>query len=156
LSDVRLRGYRSGDVEAMVRLDSACFSEAFRFDAGSMREFAETPGAVVRIAEDAATSEMVGFLILHVEGGPGARYGYVVTIDVAPALRRAGIGGRMLVAAESLVEASGVGRVGLHVAVNNAAAIRFYERQGYEQGGIARRFYREAGLDALIYVKNFQ
>jgi ribosomal protein S18 acetylase RimI-like enzyme len=43
--------------------------------------------------------------------------------------------------------------MGLHVAVDNGAAIRFYEGLGYQCVGVAKRFYRAAGLDGLIYLK---
>lgn len=155
---MRFRSYHADDVEQMVRLDELCFSAAFRFDRRTMRQFAQAPGAIVIIAEevltDRSTSPMAGFTILHLEGAGRERYGYVVTIDVASEFRRAGIGRQLLEQAEQKVRAAGVARVGLHVAVDNAGAIRFYERQGYACAGLARRFYREAGLDALIYLKD--
>jgi [ribosomal protein S18]-alanine N-acetyltransferase len=144
----------------MVRLDEVCFSSAFRFDRRTMRQFAQMPGAVVLIAEDClhdrGASPMAGFIIVHLEGAGRERYGYVVTIDVAPEFRRAGVGKQLLEQAEQQVRAAGVSRVGLHVAVDNAGAIRFYERQGYACVGVARRFYREAGLDGLIYLKDLE
>jgi ribosomal-protein-alanine N-acetyltransferase len=135
----------------MVRLDEVCFSAAFRFDRRSMRRFAEARGAFVVIAEDDAA--LAGFVIVQIEGAGAERYGYVVTIDVAPEWRRAGLGGELLGRAEQKVRETGVGRMGLHVAVDNEAAIRFYERLGYQCIGVAKRFYREAGLDGLIYLK---
>jgi [ribosomal protein S18]-alanine N-acetyltransferase len=139
----------------MVRLDAVCFSESFRFDRRTMREFAEARGAIVVIAEEGlhVGKTLAGFVIVHLEGAATERYGYVVSIDVAPELRRAGLGAQLLEQAERQVRAAGVGRMGLHVAVNNDAAIRFYERLGYGRAGVAKRFYREAGLDGLIYIK---
>jgi [ribosomal protein S18]-alanine N-acetyltransferase len=139
----------------MVRLDELCFSPAFRFDRRSMRQFAQASGAIVVIAQDYSQA-LAGFLIVHLEGTAQERYGYVVTIDVAPELRRAGVGRRLLEQAERQVHAAGVTRMGLHVAVDNAGAIRFYERQGYACLGVARRFYREAGVDGLIYLKELR
>jgi ribosomal protein S18 acetylase RimI-like enzyme len=135
----------------MVRLDETCFREAFRFDRRSMRRFAEMRGAIVVIAEEDVA--MAGFVIVHLEGGAAERYGYVVTLDVAPELRGIGLGRALLGEAERQVRAAGVGRMGLHVAVDNDAAIRFYEGLGYGCIGVAKRFYREAGLDGLIYLK---
>jgi ribosomal-protein-alanine N-acetyltransferase len=141
----------------MVRLDELCFSEAFRFDQRSMRRFAEARGAFVVIAEEAlAVGTMAGFVIVQIEGAAAERYGYVVTIDVAVEWRRGGLGRELLARAEQKVREAGVGRMGLHVAVDNDAAIRFYERMGYQSVGVAKRFYREAGLDGLIYIKNLE
>jgi ribosomal-protein-alanine N-acetyltransferase len=77
----------------------------------------------------------------------------VVTIDVSPELRRVGLGGILLGEAERQMKAAGVGRMGLHVAVDNEAAIRFYERLGYACLGVAKGFYSEAGVDGLVYLK---
>src|ERR1700691_2012090 len=100
----------------MVRLDEVCFSESFRFDRRSMRRFAEARGAFVVIAEDDAA--MAGFVIVQIEGAAAERYGYVVTIDVALEWRRGGLGGELLARAERQVREAGVGRMGLHVAVD--------------------------------------
>jgi [ribosomal protein S18]-alanine N-acetyltransferase len=135
----------------MVRLDNLCFREAFRYDRRSMRHFAEARGALVVIAEAGA---MAGFVIVQLEGEAPEQYGYVVTIDVAPAWRRGGLGGELLARAELQVREAGVRRMGLHVAVDNDAAMRFYEGLGYHCVGVAKRFYREAGLDGSIYIKN--
>lgn len=158
---VRLRGYREGDLEAMYRLDRVCFPAAFQFDRKIMREMAESDSAVVVVAEDetvvAAKDEtdagIAGFVIVHLEGEPPEQYGYIVTIDVAPAMRRRGIAAKLLADAEMQISDRGAGRIGLHVATNNADAIPFYERQGYQQTGTAKRFYRQAGVDAFVYTK---
>ena len=125
-----------------------------------MRQFSKAPGAIVIIAEDClgdrGVSLMAGFIIVHLEGAGREQYGYVITIDVAPEFRRAGVGRQLLEQAEQKVRAAGLARVGLHVAVDNAGAIRFYERQGYACMGVAPCFYREAGVDALIYLKDLE
>lgn len=152
-----MRGYRVGDVEPMVRLDAVCFREVFRFDRRSMRQFAEARGAIVIVAEDSLKdAAMAGFVIVHLEGAARERYGYVVTLDVAPELRGSGIGGALLGEAERQVHAAGVSRMGLHVAVDNDTAIRFYEGLGYACVGVAKRFYHEAGVDGLIYLKELR
>jgi len=137
----------------MVRLDEVCFAPVFRFARRAMRQFAEARGAIVLIAESDAG--MVGFLIAHLEGMrrvPGDPFGYLVTIDVDPAARRLGVGKLMLREAEEQVRAVGLRRVDLHVARDNAAAIRFYEREGYGCIGMVEEFYPN-GLDALVYRK---
>jgi ribosomal protein S18 acetylase RimI-like enzyme len=154
-----LRAYRSGDVEAMFRLDEVCFPEPYRFDRITMREFAEARSAIVAIVEDKAKREMAGFLILHIEKARLERRevepcGYIVTIDVAPALRRTGIATEMMSYVERKARAAGVNSVALHVAIDNGGAVAFYERNGYRCLGVAPHFYREAGVDALVFSKS--
>ena len=64
--EILLRDYRPDDLEAIFRLDEACFAEEFRFDRESMREFAEARDAITVVAERVC-GEIVGFVIVHVE-----------------------------------------------------------------------------------------
>jgi ribosomal-protein-alanine N-acetyltransferase len=145
---VILREYRDADLEAICRLDEACFAEAFRFDCESMREFAEARSAVALVAEE-DSGGIAGFVIVHVEMGERRR-GYVVTLDVAEEFRREGVASRLMMEVESRV---GTGWMELHVFTGNEGAIRFYERMGYRRVGMRRRFYQADGLDAFLYCK---
>jgi ribosomal protein S18 acetylase RimI-like enzyme len=149
---MRLRAYQPTDVEAMYQLDLACFDEPFQFDREMMYEAAEAASAIVVVVEDEAGA-MQGFIIVHAEGAGSDAYGYIVTIDVAPSARRSGVGAVMLREAEAQALRHGLGRVGLHVAMDNAGAIAFYERAGYRWVGVEKGFYHEAKQDALTYVK---
>jgi len=154
---VQLRGYyRPGDYVAMHRLDLLCFSPAFQFDIQTMRQVAEAPSAIVVIAERIEGREMAGFIILHLQESGPRKYAYIITLDVAPEARRAGIATLMLNHAEEQARAAGARRVALHVAVENTAAIQCYEHQKHLKAGFARGFYREAGLDALGYSKRLE
>jgi [ribosomal protein S18]-alanine N-acetyltransferase len=148
--EVSLRDYRDTDLEAMFRLDVACFAPEFRFDRESMRIFAEERGAVALVAE-AMDGGVVGFVIVHLERVAAGWRGYVVTLDVAEEWRRKGLAGMMMREAEARAVAAGARWMELHVFTGNAAAIRFYERLGYERSGTKRRFYGSEGLDAFVY-----
>jgi ribosomal-protein-alanine N-acetyltransferase len=147
-----LRPYRADDLEAMFRLDEACFAKEFRFDRESMRSFAEAQNAVTIVAEG-VEGEVVGFVIAHTELRAETMQGYVVTLDVAERYRRKGLAKRLMQEAEIRVAAEGAEWMDLHVFTGNERAIRFYERLGYVRIGLSRRFYGKAGLDASRYRK---
>ena len=149
---VKLGVYRRDDLEAMFRLDETCFEAAYRFDRGTMRAFAEKRGAVVVLAEVA--ERLAGFVIVHLEEWDGQRCGYVVTLDVAPEVRRLGLARTLMEEAEQRVLNAGVQEMALHVAEGNVGAIRFYEAQGYLLAGREVNFYAEAGVDGLVYAKS--
>ena len=153
--EISFRDYRPSDLDAMFRLDEACFEEPFRFDRESMREFAEEKNAIVRVAEKAC-GEMVGFVIVHVEQVVTGWRAYVVTLDVAAEYRQQGLARRLMKAVEASAMAVGVRWMQLHVFTGNAGAIRFYERLGYERIRVQRRFYGRAGLDAFVYGKELR
>ncbi|HTC74263.1 MAG TPA: N-acetyltransferase, partial [Edaphobacter sp.] len=151
-SEICFRDYRATDLEAMFQLDEACFAEEFRFDRGSMREFAEEQNAIVLIAEEVG-GQIVGFVIVHVERVATEWRAYVVTLDVTSECRRRGLGRRLMREVEAIAMAAGVQWMQLHVFTGNAGAIRFYERLGYERTSRQKNFYGEAGLDAFVYGK---
>ena len=151
-SEIFLRSYRETDLDAMFRLDEACFTEEFRFDRESMREFAEERNAVVQVAEKVC-GEIVGFVIAHIERVASELRAYVVTLDVARDHRQKGLAMRLMREAEARAVAVGVRWIQLHVFTGNKAAIRFYERIGYEQIRVQRGYYGAAGLDAIVYGK---
>ncbi|HEY1993466.1 MAG TPA: N-acetyltransferase [Edaphobacter sp.] len=151
-SEIFFRDYRATDLEAMFQLDEACFAEEFRFDRESMREFAEERNAIVRVAEK-VSGEIAGFVIVHVEYVLTTWRAYVVTLDVAAECRQKGLARRLMREVEACAMVAGVRWMQLHVYTENAGAIRFYERMGYERISTQKDFYGEPGLDAYVYGK---
>ena len=79
---------------------------------------------VLRDGEELAATVMVGF--------DGHR-GWVYYLAVAPERRRAGLGGRMMAAAEAWLRARGAPKIQLMVRDDNEAALGFYEALGLER-----------------------
>ncbi len=148
---VTLRGYREGDLKALFELDQICFGVEFRFSLRSMRQFMARPGAIVVVAE--SEREIVGFVIVHLEGSAEERWGYVVTLDVAKEWRRQGLAGQLMQEAARQAGVAGAVGMGLHVWTANEAAVQFYERSGYERGETVYGFYGEQGMDAWVFRK---
>jgi ribosomal-protein-alanine N-acetyltransferase len=151
-----IRQYRQEDLEAIFRLDEACFSEEFRFDRQSMSAFAEAQGAVALIAEEEGGGEIIGFVIAQLNHVVAELQAYVVTLDVAPNWRRRGLAKRLMSKAEASAAAAGARWMQLHVFTGNDPAIRFYERIGYVRIRTRRGFYGAPGLDAFVYGKELQ
>ena len=152
---ITLRPYQPEDLDAIFRMDQACFEEPFRFDRRSMRRFAEAHNALALVAETSA-GEMAGFVIVHLERNNGATTGYIVTLDVAPQHRRSGIATLLMTEAEGQAQGAGASSTTLHVYTANETALRFYEQRSYSRLGIQRRFYGRkegADLDAFVYSK---
>jgi ribosomal-protein-alanine N-acetyltransferase len=143
---ITLRPYRTGDLDAMWRLDVECFERAFRFSRSTMRSFAEAPQAVVVIAE--CNQQLAGFAIAEVADTAG----YIVTLDVASQWRHRGLGRQILRDLEQRAHANGAEMILLHVYTRNAAAVRLYESLHYRRTGLAQAFYAR-GLDAFTYEK---
>ena len=145
-SELSFRDYRSGDVKRMYQLDMECFDPVFRFSRRAMQRFAEARGARTVLAESAG--ELVGFAIAEVADGTS----YIVTVDVALAWRRRGLGRRILEELERKAKLAGAEMMMLHVFKENLAAARLYESMAYENMGVAHGFYGH-GLDGVMYQK---
>ena len=83
----------------------------------------------------------------HAASGEGHLRGMAVT----PATLGSGIGGRLLVAAESALGQLNCKRLTLDTTAPLKRAKRFYARNGYEPTGVIRDFY---GMPLFEYAKN--
>ncbi|HET6196746.1 MAG TPA: ribosomal protein S18-alanine N-acetyltransferase [Acetobacteraceae bacterium] len=73
----------------------------------------------------------------------------VLTLAVAPSVRRQGIATALLRAAAAEMKARGAARLFLEVATGNAAALALYRREGFVEVGRRRRYYADRS-DALV------
>jgi ribosomal-protein-alanine N-acetyltransferase len=92
-------------------------------------------------------NEIIGFV-----AGDVKRYnntGWIATICVHPNHRGQGLGGRLLRACET---GMGMPRVKLSVRESNQAAIEMYERNGYRQVGVWRKYYK-GGENGIVMEK---
>jgi ribosomal protein S18 acetylase RimI-like enzyme len=83
----------------------------------------------------AGADDLVGFVTFVVERGAydqDATRGLVHDLYVAPAWRDAGLGSRLLTAAEEALADEGAEVVVVEALADNAAARRLYERHGYD------------------------
>ena len=127
---VWLRDGDDTDLESMYQLDLSCFEPPFRFSRAAMRNFTRADCAFTVVAEDQGGG-LAGFVVVQVGPGQEPAEAYVVTLDVRIDVRRQGVAGRLLRAAEIRGAKQGATRMVLHVWTENKAAIRFYEQDGY-------------------------
>ena len=76
----------------------------------------------------------------------------IITIGVAPAARRNGIGSAMLCIIEKNVKNQGVNKIFLEVASTNTAGQKLYKNNGYKVVGIRPKYYD--GVDAILMSKD--
>lgn len=76
----------------------------------------------------------------------------ICIVAVSPEKRRQGLGEKILQALVSLVKESGGEEIFLEVRTSNRAARSLYERGGFEEIGVRRRYYAD-GEDAVVMKK---
>ncbi len=79
--------------------------------------------------------------------------GYITNIAILPEYRGRGIAKKIMLYAEDGLQ--DLKFISLEVRVSNTKAINLYEKLGFKQVGLRKRFYENPTEDALIYTKEF-
>lgn len=131
--------------EALAALHAEAFDTPW--DAASLTALLASPGVF-------AVEQPDGFILIRVVADEAE----ILTLAVRPAVRRSGLGGRLVEAAVVRAAALGAERMFLEVAEDNVAARGLYARAGFREAGRRRGYYaRSDGSreDALILALNF-
>ena len=156
-----LRDSIPDDLETLFQVDQQCFATGIAYSLMELATYIRGRNSFTLVAEREVASEetaarvsdvssIVGFLVAHYSSR-GA--GHIITIDVLPAFRRAGIGTKLLHGAEERLRTKGCHAVALETAVDNRTALAFYKRRGYYVQGTIPRYYPN-NLDALVLKKD--
>jgi len=150
---VSVRKATPGDAQALVQLATAVAAEeegwlladsrwrSIPEERRYIRALQRHPDAALLVAE-LASSELVGRLSLLRDPHPASPHVADLGLMVAAHHRRAGIGTRLMGAAEDWAAASGVTKLELHVFPHNEPAISLYRKLGYQREGTRKRHYR--------------
>ena len=144
---VRLRAYEAGDFDGLYALDHLCFPPGIAYSRRMLAYFLRMPQARCTVAEH--DGEIAGFIITE-EDPPR---GHILTLDVAEARRRLGIGSRLLSLSEQQLATRGVREIVIETSVRNAAGVAFWQRHGFRTVGILKRYYLRR-IDAYQMRKN--
>lgn len=161
-----VRDYRQHEFETLWAIDQSCFDPEIAYSRYELRTYLRRPGSFALVAEsdepmpdlrtnDPATkaddsSSILAFIVAE---SSRRGMGHIITIDVRRETRRHHIGSALLNAAESRLRATNCHAVRLETAVDNASAISFYKRHGYDVIKVIPHYYSN-GLDALLLEKN--
>jgi ribosomal-protein-alanine N-acetyltransferase len=139
------RPARDGDVAELAQIHKACFAEAW--DEGALRDLVAS-GAHALVAQRAGCAA-AGFVLVRA----AADEAEILTLAVAPGLRRRGLGRMLVTEAARWAAQAGAARLFLEVGAGNAAARALYCALGFAEAGRRKAYYRGGGKppeDALI------
>jgi ribosomal-protein-alanine N-acetyltransferase len=142
------RDYRPTDFDRLCEIDRLCFPPGIAYSPEDISIVLLEPGAFVVVGE--AQGAIAGFILARRERAGRA---HIITIDVLAEHRRTGLGGLLLQEAHRRLRALGATRVILEVAVENAPAIAFYEKHGYDRLRRLKNYYLDRD-DAWQMSKN--
>jgi ribosomal protein S18 acetylase RimI-like enzyme len=141
----------TADLDALLALEQACYPPNQAYSREEYRYALGKAKAVNLLWED-EKGNVTGFV--------GAfhhriwRLGHIYTVNVHPSERGRGLGLRLMDEAESRLRRLGMKAVVLEVNVENAAAIRLYEKGGYRLVRRLEGYYTQYRVnDAFLYEK---
>ncbi|MBW6505802.1 MAG: GNAT family N-acetyltransferase [Rhodobacteraceae bacterium] len=132
---------------ALAALHAACFTTPRPWSAAEFASLLVLPGVFL-------LGDSRGFVL----GRAAAGEAELLTLAVAPALRRQGLGRALLAAFEAAAQAEGAGVAYLEVAAANAPARALYAAAGWREAGRRRGYYQLPGSgtdDALVLARAF-
>ena len=140
---------------ALVEDMAALHAQAFEapWDAAALASLMGGAGAIALGVEDEGV--LAGFILLRAIAGEAE----VLTLAIAPALRRQGLGTALMGAALGLAEALGAQTAFLEVAADNPAAIALYQALGFTKTGLRPAYYRRnvgPAVDAMLLSRNLE
>jgi ribosomal protein S18 acetylase RimI-like enzyme len=130
-----LRPFVSRDFDALYTLDRNCYASGIAYSRRELRWYLAQPGAICFVAEANAT--IAGFILADADPPRG----HIITIDVAEAHRRRGVGTVLIGAAERALAECGVLTVEIETATDNEAGVQFWSVHKYRALGLLPDYY---------------
>lgn len=152
--EIHLRDGRTQDFDVLWSIDQQCFAPGIAYSHRELAAYQRFQGSFTLVAEtvptEGASAKILGFLVATARRNGT---GHIITIDVLQEARRAGLGSKLLTAAEERLRVADCQRVHLETAVDNRSALAFYKRHQYLLVKTVPRYYSN-GVDALVLEKD--
>ena len=144
-----IRNYLAVDFRKLWEIDQLCFPARIAYSWDELSVYIRRRSAFTLVAEEVSQG-IIGFIVAE---ATRKGVGHIITIDVLADARKRRVGSTLLQAAEHRLRSLGCRVVCLETAVDNASAIQFYKRHGYDVIETVPRYYSN-GVDALVLEKN--
>ena len=127
-------------------LEKICFDDPWSYN--SFERELDNNISVYIVARTVETRKVVGY------GGIWLMYDYadITNIAVSPESRRCGLGGKILQLLIDISREKNMESINLEVRASNIPAIRLYEKYGFSQNGLRKRYYK-GKEDAVLMTK---
>jgi ribosomal protein S18 acetylase RimI-like enzyme len=146
-ADIAIRPAEATDIDALLAIENSVFPTD-RLERRNFRHAIRSPTIICLVA--AGPDDALGYVI--VERRRNSAAARLTSIAVTPKAAGAGLGRRLLGAAENAASAADSQRMRLEVRADNRAARRLYEATGYRLVETLDAYY-EDGAAALRYEK---
>lgn len=128
-------------LDTLCKIEAQCFDQE-AFTKRQISYLLNNYNAISLVAK--ADNIVAGFIIAQVEIENNTLFGHIITINVASAYRRKGIATKMLQEIETILEQKSINEVHLEVREDNSAALKLYQKSGYQKIGRLEKYYGKA------------
>jgi ribosomal-protein-alanine N-acetyltransferase len=128
-------------LDRLYEIETRCF-ESEAFTKQQIASLLTDYNSISLVAK--ANGEIVGFIIGMLYSENGKIVGHILTVDVLPEHRRKGIGLRLLKEIEEIFKGKGVNVCVLEAREDNIAALRLYQKLGYQKVAKLKHYYGSA------------
>jgi len=139
------------DLEEVVLLERKCFSDPWSLDT-FVHEITKNHMASYVVAVDESNNKVVGYAGMWIILDEA----HITNVGVLPEYRGKGIG--LLLMNRQLKDSivAGAVKMTLEARISNNVAISLYEKLGFTQVGIRKKYYEDNKEDAVIMWKYYQ
>jgi [ribosomal protein S18]-alanine N-acetyltransferase len=145
-----LRAMTADDLPDVLALERVLFPDDAWSEHTYREELADSTGTRHYVVIEDEDGRFAGWAGLAAVGDQAD----VLTIGVRPESQGRGFGARLLTALLGEAAARGCPEVFLDVRADNDRARRLYERFGFTQVGVRKRYYQPSGVDAIVMVRD--
>jgi len=134
------------NIAEIWELEKICFDDPWSYN--SFERELDNNISVYIVARAVETRKVVGY------GGIWLMYDYadITNIAVSPESRRCGLGGKILQLLIDISREKNMESINLEVRASNIPAIKLYEKYGFSQNGLRKRYYK-GKEDAVLMTK---
>ena len=143
---VTLRPLTDADFESVHEIDQKCYPREIAYSRREFRWYLRLPGAEGIVAE--TRGAIAGFILTACF----ERTGHIITIDVLVGIPARANRHGVAECGGGNLERRGASEIELETAIDNAAAIEFWKKNGYLTRGILKNYY-PGGLAAYAMMK---
>lgn len=147
MQKVKIRPMTEADVVQAVIIEREIFSRPWTEE--NFRDSLRLENTIYIVAEVEETGEIAGYCGCY----QALDEGNITNVAVKMPMRRKGIASALLEEMLHIGLESGIERLVLEVRVSNKNAIALYEKYGFENAGLRRRFYADPVEDAMIMLR---
>lgn len=137
-----IRPVTEADIGAILKLEASSDSSEGWTESSLRTYLARQDTCFLAAERDGRFAGYVGLLMIPEDGD-------VLNITVDPALRRLGIGERLMASASEAALRAGVTALHLEVREGNTAALGLYDKLGFVRDGLRRHYYHDPEENAV-------